>query len=151
MAEINLTQAEADALIAMEKHRADDEKWPYPDMGGSVCIPLVSADGREKFLLDIERGGIDAAKIKYQDRARQVVVLYRLDLAGSPHRNPDEQEIPTPHLHYYVEGYGDKWARAVTESDFPDIADAWETLQAFMRFCNITQPPSIVRQRSLFE
>lgn len=33
MAEINLTQGEADALIALEKHRADDRQWDYPDAG----------------------------------------------------------------------------------------------------------------------
>ncbi len=150
MAEINLTQAEADALIAMEKQRADDEYRHYPETGGSVCVPLVSADRRENFLLDIERGAIDVARIKYQNRARQVVVLYRLELGGPTHRNPDGQDIPTPHLHYYVEGYGDKWARAVTETDFPDIADAWATLHAFMRLCNITRLPNIVRQETLF-
>ena len=29
MAEIVLTQAEADALIAMEKRRADEQEWDY--------------------------------------------------------------------------------------------------------------------------
>jgi hypothetical protein len=31
----------------------------------------------------------------------------RLDLDGPPHRNPDDQEIPCPHLHIYRAGYGD--------------------------------------------
>ncbi len=30
MADIVLTQADADALISMEKHRTDATRWPYP-------------------------------------------------------------------------------------------------------------------------
>ena len=81
MADIHLTQAEADALIAMEKHRLDDERYYYPT-AGSLVVPLQSPDKREQFLLDIRRGRIDLAKGKYQARARQVVVLVRLDLAA---------------------------------------------------------------------
>ncbi len=47
MAEINLTQAEADALIAMAKHRVDGTEWDYPDLGRAVSIPLVSSNRRE--------------------------------------------------------------------------------------------------------
>ena len=33
MADINITQAEADALIALEKVRADDKEWLFPHPG----------------------------------------------------------------------------------------------------------------------
>jgi len=36
MAEINLTQAEADALLAMEKHRLDDASSDFPSHGGDA-------------------------------------------------------------------------------------------------------------------
>ncbi len=42
MAEINLTQSEADALIAMRKHRIDETKWEYPGLGGAIRVPLTS-------------------------------------------------------------------------------------------------------------
>jgi hypothetical protein len=61
-------------------------------------------------MLDLARGQIKLTKATYQNRARQAIVLMRLDLDGPPHRNPDDQEIPCPHLHFYREGYGDKWA-----------------------------------------
>ena len=143
MAEINLTQAEADTLIAMEKHRTDDQQWDYPGLGGSICIPLVSADKREGFLLDVSRGRIDLLKGTYQNRARQVVVLVRLDFGGSPHRNPDGEEIPCPHLHIYREEYGDRWAVLVPPDKFPNMVDLWQVLEDFIRYCNITQPPLI--------
>jgi len=44
MAEINLTQAEADALIGREKHRADDSPCDYPNLGGLISVPLRSLD-----------------------------------------------------------------------------------------------------------
>lgn len=148
MADINLTQAEADALIATEKHRANEEYADFPMGGQSVVLPLQSADRREQFLLDLSRGRIDLLKIKMQNRGRQVVVLVRLDLGGAPHRNPDDEEISGPHLHLYREGYGDKWAVPVPMDHFSNLADVWVTLEEFMRFCNITRPPHI--ERGLF-
>jgi len=148
MADINLTQAEADALIAMEKHRTTEEMADFPMGGQSVVLPLQSVDKREQFLLDLGRGRIDLLKVKMQNRGRQVVVLVRLDLGGGPHRNPDDEEIPVPHLHVYREGYGDKWAVALPPDRFSNPADLWVTLGEFMRFCNISRPPHI--ERGLF-
>ncbi len=145
MTEIILTQADADALIAREKRRIDDERWRYPGLGGSISIPLVSSDKRENFLLDISRGNIDLLKGKYQNRSRQVIILVRLDFGGRPHRNPDDEEIPSPHLHIYREGYGDKWAMPFPTDRFPNISDLWQTLGDFMEFCNIVEPPLIDR------
>jgi hypothetical protein len=148
MAEINITQAEADALIAMEKHRATEDRTDFPMGGQSAIIPLQSADAREQFLLDLSIGRIDLLKVKMQNRGRQVVVLLRLDLGGAPHRNPDDEEIPTPHLHVYREGYGDKWAIPVPAIAFRDVRDVWTTLEDFLRYCNVTRPPHI--ERGLF-
>jgi len=145
MAEANLSQSEADALMSMEKRRADDRVYDFPDCGGIIAVPLISADRRESFLLDVSRGRIDLAKVKYQNRARQVVVLVRLDLAGAPHRNPDDSEISCPHLHIYREGFGHRWAFPVPADKFPNIGDCWETLSDFMRYCNITKRPEIRR------
>ena len=148
MADTNLGQAEADALIAMEKHRANEDRHTFPMGGESLILPLLSPDKREAFLLDLSRARIDLAKVKMQNRARQVVVLVRLDLAGAPHRNPDGQEIPCPHLHIFREGFGDKWAVPVPPDRFPDLTDWWATLGHFLAYCNITQPPHI--ERGLF-
>jgi hypothetical protein len=109
---------------------------------------LQSPDAREEFLLDISRARIDLVRAKFQNRARKVIVLLRLDLGGAPHRNPDDEEIPCPHLHIYREGYGDKWAISLPGADFQDPDDLWVTLQDFMQYCNITQPPHF--ERGLF-
>src|SRR5438105_4348817 len=91
------------------KSMADDSQYVYPSMGGYTTVPLVSVDRAEEFVLDVRRGRIDLAKVTHQNRARQVVILVRLDLGGPPHRNPDGVEVPCPHLHVFREGFGDKW------------------------------------------
>lgn len=148
MADSGLTQPEADALIALQKRRVGQEEWRYPDLGGAIMIPLVSTDRREPFLLDLRRSRIDLAKSTYQNRGRQIVVLVRLDLGARPHRNPDGEEIGSPHLHVYREGYGDKWAYPPPADRFADLEDPWRTLEDFMQFCNVVEPPVI--RRGLF-
>lgn len=146
MADMNLTEAEAAALLAMEKHRVNDDRHVFPVGGQGFSVPLQSPDRREQFLLDLHRGRIDLVKVKMQNRARQVVVLVRLDLGGAPHRNPDGTEIGAPHLHVYREGYGHKWAYPVPTEHFHDVSDVWATLGDFLRYCNITQAPLIDRE-----
>jgi hypothetical protein len=146
MADIDLTQEEADALIAMPKCRVNEDIVFCPSQGKSVTIPLVSEDKRENFSLDIRCGGrICQVKATYQNRVRQTVVLIRLDLGGAPHRNPDGEEIACPHLHVYREGYGAKWAKSISADRFSNCMDLWETLQDFMSYCNITKQPNIQR------
>jgi hypothetical protein len=63
MADLNLTQEEADRLIAMEKHAANaNENLLFPGPGERLAIPLSSADKRENFMLDITRAQIKLTK-----------------------------------------------------------------------------------------
>ena len=145
MADIDIPQAEADALIAMEKHYIENATWLFPAASSKLTIPLVSPDRRENFTLDITRAQIKLTKATYQNRARQAIILMRLDLDGPPHTNPDGQEIPCPHLHTYREGYADKWASPLLAARYRNVTDLFSTLGEFMRDCNITQPPQIDR------
>lgn len=148
MADINLPQDEADSLLAMEKKRADDAEWLFPGPGDRIAIPLTSLDKRENFMLDVTRSRIKLTKATYQNRVRQAIILMRLDLDGRPHRNPDDTEIPCPHLHVYREGYGDKWASIAPKDRYPNTLDLLSTLEAFMKHCNVADPPKI--QKGLF-
>lgn len=146
MTEATLSQAEADALLAMEKHAEEVRSWTFPALGGKLSIPLVSNDGRERFLLDFSRGSIEVRKVKLQTRVRQTVVLARVDLHGANHLNPDDSEVPCPHIHVYREGYGDKWAYPLSHfQTFRDPGNLWVTLEDFYVHCNVTQPPSVLR------
>ena len=117
----------------------------FPQPGGRLSIGLASPDKRENFNLDITRAQIKLTKATYQNRARQAIILMRLDLDGPPHRNPDDQEIPCPHLHVYREGYADKWAIPAPVDRYPNVQDLFSTLDALVRHCNIAEPPQIDR------
>jgi hypothetical protein len=148
MADINLTQDEADRLMAMEKRSVDARDWLFPAPGERVAIPLTSLDKRESFMLDVTRAQIKLTKATYQNRARAAIILLRLDLDGPPHRNPDGVEVPCPHLHSYREGYGDKWAVSAPVNRYPNTTDLFSTFEAFMEQCNVIEPPRI--QKGLF-
>ena len=143
MADISLTQADADALLAMEKHRVDDSVYDYPGLGGALRIPFQSFDKRELFMLDVTRSQIKLTKGTYQNRARGVVILARLDFGGAPHRNPDDQEIDCPHLHVYRENFGDRWAVPLPAKHFANAGDPWMLLLDFMKFVNIAVAPDL--------
>jgi hypothetical protein len=143
MADIDITQAEADALIAMEKQCVDDTKWVFPSPGDRLAIPLTWLDKRENFMLDITRAQLKLTKATYQNRARQAIILMRLDLDGPPHRNPDGEEVTCPHLHICREGFGDKWAVPAPPNVYPNTTDLLSMFEAFMKHRNITAPPDI--------
>jgi hypothetical protein len=148
MADIDISQDEADALIAMEKLFVDENDWTFPAAGEQLTRELTSPDKRENFMLDITRAQIKLSKATYQNRARTAIVLMRLDLDGPPHRNPDGQEIPCPHLHIYREGYGDRWVIPAPPGHYANTADLFATCEAFMEHCNITGPSKM--QKGLF-
>ena len=141
MAELEIAQAEADALIAMEKRCVDKVVWSFPSPGDRLSVPLTSVDKRENFMLDVTRGQIKLTKASYQNRARQAIILMRLDVNGPPHRNPDGAEIPCPHLHIYREGFGDKWAIPPPVDHCTNTLDVFSTLVAFMVHFNVADPP----------
>ena len=145
MATVGLTQAEADALMAVEKVRADTKTWDYPLEGDGLTIPLTCRRQRELFSLDLKRYSISLIRYKYQTRSREVHILARLEFGGPPHRNPDGEELPCPHLHLYRHGFADKWAFPVPSESFPNLHDRHSALEDFMRYCNIVEPPRIVR------
>jgi hypothetical protein len=143
MADINLTQDEADKLMAMEKRSVDAKDWLFPAPGERIAIPLTSLDKRESFTLDVTRAQIKLTKATYQNRARAAIILLRLELDGPPHRNPDGLEVPCPHLHTYREGYGDKWAVSAPVDRYPNTTDLFSTFEAFMQQCKVIDQPRI--------
>ena len=78
MADIEITQAEADALIKMEKLFVDGNDWTFPAAGERIALELTSLDKRENFMLDVTRAQIRLRKATYQNRARQAIILMRL-------------------------------------------------------------------------
>jgi len=139
-----ITQNEADTLLAMEKYYTEAKHLVFPDLGGALRLLLYSKDQHEVFNLDITRGRVLLSKNTFQMRTRKSIILARLDLDGPPHRNPDGEELPCPHLHLFREGWGDKWAFPLPDI-FYNAVDCFQTLDTFMDYCNIVEKPIITR------
>ena len=141
----DLSQEDANELIQMPKIAEHTERIFYPGLGGVLEVPLQSINKRERFRLTMVRGRINLEKASYQSIGRKMIVLIRLDLGGPPHRNPDDQVVPCPHIHIYREGWDDKWASTLDTSVFSNIDDLWQSLHDFMNYCNVVQKPNIHR------
>lgn len=149
---MSLTQIEADQLLTMPKHALPGSVL---ELTNSTSMDqdweLLSHDRREEFILTIERGRRKTARLKYQTRARKVIVLARLDLNGSPHRNPIGQPyrpgelLAHSHLHLYREGYDDRIAYLLDEfSGFRfTFSDDLSALIQFLTFIRLEPIPPI--------
>lgn len=153
-----ITQDEADYFFSMEKFPEEQKEYQFPSQGDKLIIPFTSADKHEGFLFDIYRGAIKISKLTYQNRVRKAYILRRLDLDSSAHLNPEVENVPlpllepyngkeiaTPHLHIYVEGFGEKWA--VPADLYLSIAgkDSYEIMEEFFQYCNVKTMPRILK------
>jgi hypothetical protein len=143
MSELTLTDAEADRLVRLKKQFSPRVDRIPLGPGIHDTLKAVSLDVREDFLLDLDRPQIKPGKATFQCRCRDVVILLRLDLNGPPHRNPDGNRVPCPHLHIYREGYDVRWAYSLEPTQFSDPSRVVDTLADFLRYCNFVQNPVI--------
>lgn len=149
---MSLSQVEADALLAMPKGLREHD---FLELSQTAPMDsdwtLLSHDRREEFILTIERGKRKAIRLKYQTRARKVIVLARLDINGRPHRNPEGQSyrpgewLRENHLHLYREGFEDRVAFRLGEvPGFPfSFATDLDGLVRFLTFCHVQPVPTI--------
>lgn len=140
-----LTQAEADALMAMKKKLLLPQHPPFvfPANGQKRILEGESLDHRERFLFDINRASLKVSQCTYQNRSRGNILL-RLYIEGPTHENPDDDrtEVPCPHLHIFREGWGTKWAYPCP----PELlsgGDLDQILIAFLQYCHVINVPSI--------
>ncbi len=138
-----LTQAEADALMAMVKRFVRPPAFIALPAGVDETYELASSDGKEEFQIDVWRGTLRLSKLKFQNRVRKAIILVRLDIGGAPHTNPDGTRLPGTHIHIFREGYDDKWAQRVDTARFTAVTDAGKTFQQFCAFCKIESPPPV--------
>lgn len=146
-----LTQVEVDLLLNMLKSLVDTGNLNFPSSGTSKELEVSSSDGKEKFLVDVNRKGrIKLSKCTYQNRYRKYEILLRLDIDGPAHTNPDGQEISGHHLHIYREGYETKWAYPLPENQFTDPKDLINTLMEFLEYCKVVNLEQLSIQGGIF-
>lgn len=113
-------------------------------------MSIVSLDGRDKFLIDINRKGtIKISKCTYQNRYRNDILL-RLEIDGPPHTNPDGNIIKGTHLHICKEGYGDSWAYPLPDI-FTNTKDLTTTLIQFLEYCKTINISDVMFQEGILQ
>jgi len=150
---MSLTQDEADTLIQMPKLFVESAPIEF-----SLTEPmdyereLLSTDRREGVLLTIERGNRNRMRLKYQTRARRVIILARLELNGPRHKNPPAapykpgEWIGGTHLHLYREGFEDRVAYELRDAPGwfnGGTTEAIPAFEKFLQFCSVIQWPPI--------
>src|SRR5260370_18798087 len=85
MADMEITEAEADALIEMEKRFVDNKDWTFPAARRADCACLNIPRQARNFHARCDPCANQLTKATYQNRARQAIILMRLDLDGPPH------------------------------------------------------------------
>jgi uncharacterized protein DUF6978 len=139
-----LTQSKVNELLHLVKVLVERGPIEFPQSGDFKHLEAKSENGRETFLIDINRKGkIKISKCTYQERYQIVEILLRVDLDGPTHDNPDGTEVPCPHLHVYREGYEDKWAMPLPPEAFSDPTNLVTTLVDFLRYCKVRDIPEI--------
>lgn len=85
-------------------------------------------------------------KCTYQKRARQMEILRRLDIDGTPHPNPVVASVPLDFLiPFYVEGFAHRWAIPTSEDLVNSNSDLYSIMENFLRYCNVQDMPDIKR------
>ena len=148
-----LSQTEADRLLRLPKQfHSSQDQIEFRRSAFRERYDLFEIDGRERFLLDLERSQIRTAALKFQTRARTVFILARLDINGRAHRNPQDaphrpgQRLVGTHLHVYREGFGDRVAflpQDIPQFSTNPLADEVGWLVAFLRFSGVQSLPTI--------
>lgn len=160
-----LDASEATYLLEMPK-KLKSPQVAYLDR--KFTLDIESIDGKEEFIVDVGNYSI-TIKYKNQLRCRSNMPLLRLDVGTGWHRNPNVRiscnptdpffdvhddcigryyEPGEPHIHFYREGFDDKWAYPIP-SCFKNLDDKMGTLMEFLKKCNVDGRPTI--QRGLYD
>lgn len=139
-----LTDAEVERLVALVKEFVHQSSIDFPGFGDHLEREVRSTVGHDDFLIDVNRRGkTKKSKCTYQKRYAVADIIFRLDIDGPPHTNPDGSFVRCPHLHIYREGYADKWAYPIDPSEFTDTTKLVTTFREFLNRCKVRDVPEI--------
>ncbi len=149
---MDLLQIEATQLFELKKTPVKNVVVDFPLQGEGIEIELQNDTGRIRFQADTSRRNVITNKITYQLRHKKIFILRRLDIGGS-HKNPP---LPAPdpifepyadyefrlqdHVHFYFEGYGERWAlplSTLTEIGIDTSDDMIDKMIKFFAYCNV--------------
>jgi hypothetical protein len=137
-----LTQREADRLIAMLKRKLDDTIYEFPRTKGKIIFEVVGDGYVDEFIINISRKGSLHNGCSYQGRLKKDnITLFRIDINPSrDHVNPDGKAVIGSHYHIYNE----KTKTSVAIPFNEDTANLYELCFVFLGRFNVIEPPMIV-------
>jgi hypothetical protein len=133
---MELTQARADEYLAVKKRFLLNPEINL-NQPFKITEPLVSDEHGDIFKLDLRQGRMELKMVNLNTRANECFVLCRLDIDDRMHKNPDNKKINEPHIHFYKEGFGDKFAFPAKDYGFSNFDNILENIKRFFSFCNI--------------
>lgn len=147
-----LSQEEANRLLEILKKISNKKEFDFPAFGQYRTIELISEDGKEEFIIDVNRKGyiIKTNKCTYQNRYRNDIILLRLDINGPDHTNPDGERIKGSHLHIYKEGFGWSYAYPIPEEILSGSVNLIELLINFLNYCKVVNLNDLTIRGGLF-
>ena len=148
MADIKLTQEEADRMIRMLK-RSLEEKFMLPPSGVKNNFRVIGDNKKEVFTIEIFSGNRNPRKRNFEACIfKSGIPLLELHITpNGKHRNPDGELIEGNHWHMYREGYDRAYAFPADDITSEDFI---ENTIAFLDRFNVIEKPAIMRNDELF-
>lgn len=143
-----ISQLEFEFLMGLNKKFATGQELEIGPAPMKWTREINSLDSHDTFLIDYNRGRIQLLKFTVNKRYRQTICLIRLDSVGR-HTNPDGKVFDGPHIHFYRDGYDDKFAFPIEDAGIKDPTNVENSIKEFLEFCNIRNIPPIQKSTYL--
>ncbi len=132
----NLTQSEAEALMAVRKIFEDTSPLMIDRPFREERKLISSANSSDTFYLNINETAIEFGKYFVNNRYFSTPLVRLCMDKDAVHENPDGQKIQGCHIHIYREGYGDKFASELRLANITGTTTI-QVIGQFLVFCNI--------------
>ena len=119
----------------------------FPDINQKGEYHVDSLTSKDSFIFNVARGGrIKPNKCTYQIRTSDNSILFRIDLDGPAHPNPNGVDIQCPHLHVYKyddDNYFENWAYPLLDKLPTNPEDLVQVFLDFLVFNKVQNSPII--------
>lgn len=139
-----LTDSEAKFLKELEKI-VIEHSVEIPRDGNKECLNLArNGDINDNIMrIHITTSKRNKEKCSFNVVYNKSITIFRIDIGGSRiHINPDGEDIPTPHMHIYRDGFDAKFAIPLP-SCFTDSNNFGRVLYDLLGYSNVVNRDSV--------
>ncbi|XOV23435.1 hypothetical protein N1E17_04625 [Lacticaseibacillus paracasei] len=144
----NLSESEIEDIMHSLKHPTQVrsfDKW-YQDISSTLFLGQTNYDDQKvigefdhiRYILHVRVGRLENRFSIHLRFAKNNMHLLRLDV-GTGHQNPDGTRVDEDHIHVYVssEKHAKFYATPLSKSDFPNLKNLADALDAFIDYTNV--------------